>query len=177
MPPAAPHTSCAARRQRTPERPLGRERPCPASRAAAHVRAGSGSAARRARGCDSLGVVRARTFGAISPRPMCRSAGARGLGGHGATQRAREGAPATAEEAESAARCDGVRFCLTRRLFLIGAARHHRQTELSRSCMCVWAALPHRHRRVVDVCSHFSLWLIVFIAANLTFCWRASLVS
>ena len=33
------------------------------------------------------------------------------------------GPAATAEEAESAARCDGVRFCLTRRVFLIGAAR------------------------------------------------------
>ena len=101
----------------TPERLLGRESPCPACRAAARARAGSARAARRARGCASLGVGRARALGTISSRPMCSSAGARGLDGRGATRRARASASATAEGAESAARGDGVRFLLRALVF------------------------------------------------------------
>ena len=56
---------------------------------------------------------------ARSSSPAGQSRGA----GSAQTPRQTVGPAATAEEAESAARCDGVRFCLTRRLFLIGAAR------------------------------------------------------
>ena len=65
----------------------------------------------------------ARLVAASKPARSSSPAGQSRGAGSAQTPRQTVGPAATAEEAESAARCDGVRFCLTRRLFLIGAAR------------------------------------------------------
>ena len=140
------------------EVPLARARSNSASRSPSRRRAARLVAASKpARSSSPAGQSRG-AGSAQTPRQNGRPGGDRGRGGERGALRWRA-------------------FLLDASTFPYWGGARRRQTELSRCCMCVWAALPHRHRRVVDVCSHFSLWLIVFIAANLTFCWRASLVS